>query len=117
MFYSPSNNGFYSYDINGTNIPSDAVEITYEQHAELMAEQANGKVIVANEDGFPIAVSPEPAVLTLEERKAINDKNREEAYRNEADPIFFKAQRGEATNEEWLAKVEEIRTRYPEPTE
>lgn len=39
------------------------------------------------------------------------------AYAAEADPLFFKAQRGEATTEEWSAKVEEIRARYPYPTE
>jgi len=33
------------------------------------------------------------------------------AYRDEADPLFFKWQRGESTQEEWLAKIEEIRER------
>jgi hypothetical protein len=41
--------------------------------------------------------------------------NRAAAYTTEADPLFFKAQRGEATIEEWEAKVAEIRTRYPYP--
>jgi len=40
---------------------------------------------------------------------------RAEAYRAEADPLFFKAQRGEATEAEWLAKVEEIKARFPYP--
>ena len=31
--------------------------------------------------------------------------------------LFFKAQRGEATMEEWEAKVAEIRSRYPYPTQ
>ena len=35
------------------------------------------------------------------------------AYRDEADPLFFKAQRGEAQMSEWQAKVDEIRARYP----
>ena len=35
------------------------------------------------------------------------------AFKNEADPLFFKAQRGEATNDQWLAKCDEIRSRYP----
>lgn len=35
------------------------------------------------------------------------------AYRKEADPLFFKAQRGEATEQEWLDKVAEIQQRYP----
>jgi hypothetical protein len=40
-------------------------------------------------------------------------RNRAAAYSAEADPLFFKTQRGEATIEEWEAKVEEIRQRYP----
>lgn len=44
-------------------------------------------------------------------------RNRASAYTTEADPLFFKAQRGEATIEEWQAKVAEIRSRYPYPQE
>lgn len=40
--------------------------------------------------------------------------NRADAYRNESDPLFFKWQRGEATQQEWLDKVAEIKARYPE---
>jgi hypothetical protein len=40
-------------------------------------------------------------------------ESRKDAYRGEADPLFFKAQRGEATMDEWLAKVEEIKARFP----
>jgi hypothetical protein len=42
-----------------------------------------------------------------------NKSLRAKAYVEESDPLFFKAQRGEATMEEWLAKVEEIKVRYP----
>jgi hypothetical protein len=42
---------------------------------------------------------------------------RSAAYTTEADPLFFKAQRGEATIEEWQAKVAEIRSRYPYPAQ
>jgi hypothetical protein len=38
---------------------------------------------------------------------------RQQAYIAEADPLFFKAQRGEATLTEWQAKVAEIKARYP----
>jgi hypothetical protein len=38
---------------------------------------------------------------------------REEAYRLEADVLFFKAQRGEIEMQVWLDKVKEIRERYP----
>jgi hypothetical protein len=37
---------------------------------------------------------------------------RQQAYTAESDPLFFKAQRGEATMEEWQAKVAEIKARY-----
>ena len=39
------------------------------------------------------------------------------AYASEADPLFFKAQRGEATIEEWQSTVADIRARFPYPTE
>lgn len=35
---------------------------------------------------------------------------RAEAYREYADPLFFKYQRGEATQQEWLDKVAEIKS-------
>jgi len=41
------------------------------------------------------------------------DALRHTAYVAESDPIFFKYQRDEATKEEWLAKIEEIKARYP----
>jgi hypothetical protein len=40
-------------------------------------------------------------------------QNRQIAYTQESDPIFMKYQRGEATKEEWEAKVAEIVARYP----
>lgn len=39
------------------------------------------------------------------------------AYAAESDPLFFKAQAGEVDEAEWLAKREEIRARFPYPTE
>ena len=40
------------------------------------------------------------------------DEQRKAAYQNEADPLFFKWQRGEGTQEAWLAKVAEIKVRF-----
>lgn len=42
---------------------------------------------------------------------------RRAAYVLEADPIYFMSQRGEATEAEWLAKIAEIKARYPYPAE
>ena len=51
--------------------------------------------------------------LSLElENKKIEDSRRA-AYREESDPIFFEYQRGDVEKEVWLAKVREIKERYP----
>ena len=39
--------------------------------------------------------------------------NRKSAYVAESDPIYFMSQRGEATEQEWLDKIQEIKERYP----
>lgn len=59
---------------------------------------------------------PEPEVVppTPEAIAAAVSQARRIGYMTEADPLYFKAQRGEATMEEWLAKVEEIKVRYPD---
>ena len=58
--------------------------------------------------------SPPPPVVPT---KAEQEANRKAAYEAEADPLFFMSQRGEATVEEWQAKVAEIKARYPYPAE
>jgi hypothetical protein len=52
--------------------------------------------------------------VKLAEQKAIKaDSNRRAAYTAEADPLFFKAQRGEIEQQEWLDKIAEIKARFP----
>jgi hypothetical protein len=58
-------------------------------------------------------IEAEVARLTALEPARIATENRRAAYITEADPLFFKAQRGEATMEDWQAKVAEIKARYP----
>lgn len=45
------------------------------------------------------------------------EEQRQAAYQLESDPLFFKYQRNEdgVTKAAWVAKVEEIRERYPMP--
>lgn len=47
--------------------------------------------------------------------KSDQEAHRRAAYIDEADPIFFMAQRGEATIDEWTAKIAEIKARFPHP--
>ena len=53
--------------------------------------------------------------ISDEEKLESARNSRAAAYRLEADPLFFKAQRGEATTDEWSAKVAEIKARFPYP--
>lgn len=64
MFYSASNNGFYTRDIHGDNIPADAVEITDAEHAALLTAQSIGKRIEADANGYPVAVDPPRPILS-----------------------------------------------------
>jgi hypothetical protein len=64
-----------------------------------------------DDDGNPVAYDKDAA--QAESLRMIATENRRAAYIAEADPLFFKAQRGEATMEEWQAKVAEIKTRFP----
>ena len=59
-------------------------------------------------------IDAEVARLTALEPARITEANRKAAYMAESDPLFFKWQAGEATEEEWLAKRAEIRARFPE---
>ena len=60
MFYSKSTSGFYATEIHGKNIPADAVEITTEEHAALLAGQGQGKLSVADADGRPVMQDQPP---------------------------------------------------------
>ena len=68
MFYSKSTNGFYDEAIHGDSIPSDAVEITNEEHQALLEGQSQGKIISADKNCKPVLKNPPP--LTLDEVKA-----------------------------------------------
>lgn len=51
-------------------------------------------------------VVPERIVLSNEQLRAL-------AYQTESDPLFFQEQRGEIPAGSWLAKVAEIKERFP----
>jgi hypothetical protein len=70
-------------------------------------------VLEAIADGQPVLDPPAPPPPTREQQEA----SRQAAYTAEADPLFFKWQAGEATKEEWEAKRQEIRDRFPYPEE
>jgi hypothetical protein len=80
------------------------------QPAEVVADAAAAwtpEIIAA----YAASLLPAPTPEQVAEATRIR---RQAAYQAEADPLYFKWQRGEATEAEWLAKVAEIKTRYPE---
>ena len=85
-----------------TASPDDA------EGAELYAQAVDGDFGVIAPYVEP--PTPEPVPPTQEQIDAL----RRAAYQVEADPLFFKAQRGEAAQADWLAKIEEIKARFPE---
>ncbi len=81
------------------------------QYTEIITDAVTGEVTVRPFTEAEIATAKLAAAPTLAQQQSA----RQIAYRDEADPLFFKAQRGEATLEEWQAKVAEIKARFPYP--
>jgi hypothetical protein len=78
---------------------------------EVITNAQTGEVTIR--DLTPEEIAALQPQITREGQEA----SRKRAYTKEADHLFFKAQRGESTTEEWQAKVAEIKARYPYPEE
>lgn len=78
---------------------------------EVITDASTGQQTIRPYTAEEIAAAIAASILTLEQQQAA----RATAYNTEADPLFFKAQRGEATVEEWQTKVAEIKARFPYP--
>ncbi|MBD8223058.1 tail fiber assembly protein [Pantoea agglomerans] len=82
--YSPSNNAFYDTAIN-REIPDDAIDITEQAWADLLAGQAKGKLIACGVDLRPwLTEQPLPTADELI-RQAEDKRSR---LRSEADTII-----------------------------
>jgi hypothetical protein len=75
----------------------------YQSGQNQLWQYKNGKVV---ESEFA------PEILKNEFNQQ-QKQRRQIAYQRESDPIFMKFQRGEATKEEWEAKIAEIVALYP----
>ena len=72
-------------------------------------------IVIDDTKTLPSKEECEQGIIALQaewDARAI-DQQRQSAYQAESDPLFFKYQRGEATEQEWLDKVAEIKARFP----
>lgn len=76
----------------------------------MSADQVVGGVVSEVPDGYKTLEQEqeENSIFNAEQKQ-----KRYTAYTKESDPLFFKSQRGEATEQEWLDKIAEINARYP----
>jgi hypothetical protein len=95
------------WDAIDEELPFSASPNDCEAHGRAIFESAAaGQYGVVGEYVAP----PNP---TPEQIKAQIDAARLAAYQAESDPLFFKYQRGEATEQEWLGKIAEIKAKFP----
>ena len=73
------------------------------------AFDAQGNQVTVDESDVAAEIQRLQPIKAAEEAS----RQRQQGYIAEADPLFFKAQRGEATMEELQAKVADIKARFP----
>ena len=98
IYFSGSRRGFF-HEADPGAIPPDAVEISEDRHAQLLAAQAEGKQIGADAQGQPVLVdwmpSEEDLVRSRQEQAqtALNQTN---------EIVLEKLEAGEPVPETWL---------------
>lgn len=104
--YSQLTGGFYDVEINGDDIPQDAVEINDDTWMALLNGQAEGKIISPDENGYPVLTEPLP--LTRQELIAQAElKKRELRVRADSEISWrqYAVEKGKATEEEAAALI------------
>lgn len=104
LFYSAGTGGFYSSQISGNNVPSNAVEITSEEHVDLLSGLRQGRLIHLDAEGrpvlgdIPVPVEPSPSDLERAWRDAqlsavvwLRDRHRDQVE-SEADTTLSSGQ-------------------------
>lgn len=90
------------------HIPAGAVDIE-------PPSVPKGKRAKLVDGAFILEDIPAPPAPTRDQLLKAAQDARAAAYKAEADPLFFKSQRGECTADDWKAKIAEIRARIPDP--
>lgn len=113
----------YGFALEQDNDWTAYQKITEAEHIRLLTGQSEGKIIKFKDDATPYLTDPEPqkmekekydaGFISKEEYNAFIGRQREAAYRQEADPLGMQVMRGELDRAEWLTKIAEIKRRYP----
>jgi hypothetical protein len=108
---SPSAEMLASYDVffvvSASPVYDEATQVATENGCVFTGSQWQTAWTVRDKTAEELQAEAEAQAARIEAQRS-------EAYRNESDPIFFKYQRNEATKEEWLDKIAEIKARYPD---
>lgn len=121
-YYSNETNGFYDSEINGDDIPQDAVEITDEKWMELLNGQSGGKIISADDNGYPVLMDPPP--LTLEQHVAIAESQKQALIAEASQKtqlwqtqlvLGIITDEDKASLKEWMLYVQEVQAVDPSP--
>lgn len=68
-YYSQTTKGFYHTELHGTNMPSDAVEVSEQEYHDLLNGHSNNKEIAPDEFGAPTLVEQTVRELTYAEKR------------------------------------------------
>ncbi|MFC5372894.1 phage tail assembly chaperone [Brevundimonas faecalis] len=60
IYFAPSTNAFYDLAVWSAPLPADAVQVSAEDYAAMLAAEATGLRRMADADGRPVAVAPPP---------------------------------------------------------
>lgn len=104
-YYAKSTGGFYDSAVH-TTMPADAVAISDEAYAALLAGQAAGKLIAADASGHPVLADPPPPdpVVTAENAiDAMLDAKAVEWGYKDGDRL---ARYANSTNAKWKAEAQ-----------
>lgn len=100
-------NGKYKQFVGGVKKNGDIVEpVLPEGYTEVFVQPEHGFMVWDDQAGA--FVWDEAGLAKIKER---NDAIKRTMYEKEADPLFFKWKRGEATEQEYLDKIQEIKQR------
>ncbi len=111
MFYSKLTGGFYDTAIHGDAMPADAVEISSELHATLLAGQSAGKRITADVNGFPVLSdppAPTPAEFQQQREQALQSKLDNYAQSWGYDSIVSAASYAASTNAKFKGEADAL---------